>query len=403
MQHVVDINRLVAEDWLTPFQATEIARRSRETMMALAINTVLCAGIIAATFGLIFWLADAMAVAVAGIIFLMLGALVLLKGSELYRMLGNASAIIGAGMLIGGAGIELVDKYREIAEPLLILGGALVAALALFARTKGPTMVSFAAGSVMLMGAALHLVGFALIFEDISGWAPVLVNGYAAVLLAISGTLVNVRLVTALAIVPFAQMLNTSTDYFHAAYVFYSPESTLTILQMAVLIGLCVWIATRVSDRCGRHAGILAIMAAVVANLAFLVGSLWGDHVGLSFYDMPDWNNDLTWQENGAIRDAFRAQFFTISEHVYSIVWAVLLAGAAIWAAHANRARSVQRRDDLRRHPRLYAGVRDDGRRAIGLCPWRSGGDSAGLGYVAAEPVSGDTRRSCSVSGDRSG
>ena len=337
MQHVVDTGKLVEEDWLTPTQATEIARRSRDTMMALAINTVLCAGIIAATFGLIFWLADAMAVAVAGIIFLMLGAFVLLKGSELYRMLGNASAIIGAGMLIGGAGIELVDKYREIAEPLLILGGALVAALAMFARTKGPSMVSFAAGSVLLMGAALHLTGFALVFEDVGGWAPVLVNGYAAVLLAIAGTFVNVRLVTALAIVPFAQMLNTSTDYFHAAYVFYSPESTLTILQMAALIALCIWIATRVSDRYGRHAGILAIMAAVVANLAFLVGSLWGDHVGLSFYDLPDWNRDLEWAENSAIRDAFRAQFFTISEHVYSVIWAVLLAGAAFWAAHANR------------------------------------------------------------------
>ncbi|MDA9865590.1 hypothetical protein N9C96_02830, partial [bacterium] len=141
----------------------------------------------------------------------------------------------------------------------------------------------------------------------------------------------------ALAIVPFAQMLNTSTDYFHAAYVFYSPESTLTILQMAALIGASVWVMTRVSDRYGRHAGILAIMAGVVANLAFLVGSLWGDHVGLSFANQPDWNSDLDWKANSAIRDAFRAQFFTISEHVYSVVWAVLLAGAVFWAAHANR------------------------------------------------------------------
>ena len=337
MQHVVDTGRLVADDWITADQADEIARRSRETMVALAVNTLLCAGIIAATFGLIFWLADAVAVALAGSIFLALGSAVLLKGSALYRMLGNAAAIVGAGMLIGGAGIELVDKYREIAEPFLLLGGAAVAAAAYYIFARGRAALGFAAGSVMLMGGALHLVGVGLMFQDADGLMPALVNGYAAFLIAAAGILVNVRLVTALAIVPFAQMLDTGTQYWHAAYAFYSPESTLTILQMGLLIAACVWASTRLADRFARHAGIIAIMAAVVANLAFLVGSLWGDHVGASFYDLPGWDRDLSYSENTDIRDAFRAQFFTISEHVYSVVWAVLLGLAAFWAAHANR------------------------------------------------------------------
>lgn len=336
MPHVVDLPKMLQDEWLTAAQADEIARRSRETMVALAVNAVLCAGILAATLGLIFWLADAAAVALAGALFLALGAAVLAKAGALYRMLGNAAAIIGAGMLIGGAGIELLDNWRAFAEPAMILGGLLVTGLAWLALARGPEPARFASGAVLLMGAALHLFGVALAADGASGLVPVLVNGYTALVIAGAGALVNVRAVTALAIVPFAQMLDTGTAYFHAAYVFYSPEPTLTILQMGALIAACLWLATRLDDRFGRHAGILAIMAAVVGNLAFLVGSLWGDTVGASFFTFAG-DPTLGWEEQSAARAAFEAQLFHISEHVFAVAWALLLAGAAFWAAHANR------------------------------------------------------------------
>ena len=104
MPHVVDTEKLLADAVIDRAQAEEIARRSRETMVALIVNAILCVGIIAATFGLIFWLADALAVALAGGIFLAIGAWVLVGGSDLYRMLGNAAAIIGAGALFRHAG-----------------------------------------------------------------------------------------------------------------------------------------------------------------------------------------------------------------------------------------------------------------------------------------------------------
>ena len=128
-------------------------------------------------------------------------------------------------------------------------------------------------------------------------------------------------------------MLDTGTAYFHAAYVFYSPEPTLTILQMAAAVGVCVWAMQRLPDRVGRHAGIFAIMAAVVGNLAFLVGSLWGDDIGLSYFRdaAPKWNDFEDWSDYNTAYEAWRAGFFHISEHVFSAVWAILLiAGACI-------------------------------------------------------------------------
>ena len=337
MTHVVDTDRLVDEGILSQDQASEIARRSRETMIALAVNTILCVGVVAATFGLIFWLADALAVSVAGGVFLLVGLWVLLAGSDLYRMLGNAAALVGAGMLIGGAGIELVDKFHDIAEQVMLVAGAVIAIGAWCVLEKGPLKFGFAAGAVLLMGAALHLSGMLIAFEVVTGWAKSLAFGYGAVVIALAGMVTQVRTVTALAILPFAQILETGTGYYHAAYVFYSPEPTLTILQMAALIAVCVWGTARVSSQIGAHLGILAIMAAIVGNLSFLVGSLWGDTVAIGFYDGPTYNGDREWSAYKAIRDAFEAQFLHISEHEFTAIWAVLLGISAFWAAHANK------------------------------------------------------------------
>lgn len=338
MPHVVDTEKLVRDGLIGRELANEIARRSRETMVALTVNTLLCAGILAATFGLVFWLADALLVAVTGAVFLGAGAAILLGGSDLYRMLGNALAVVGAGMLVAGMGFELVKSFRDIADFAMLAGGAVIGAAGYWLFAKGDDKLHFASGSVFLMGVALHLWGVGLFFEHATDWTRAVVNGYSALVVAAAGTAVNVRLVTALAIVPFAEMLNTGTDYFHALYVFYSPEPTLSILQMAALIGACLWAAGRLEDRYGRHAGILAIMAAVVGNLSFLVGSLWGDNVLMSMTDGgPIWTENMTYEQWNSASDAWEAQFFYISEHVFTVVWAVLLTGAAFWAAHANR------------------------------------------------------------------
>ncbi|RZW06050.1 MAG: hypothetical protein EX266_08075 [Rhodobacteraceae bacterium] len=337
MPHVVDTARMVADKVLTEAQAAEIGRRSRETMVSLVVNTVLCVGIVAATLGLIFWLADAMAVAMAGLVFLGGGAAVLMKGGPLYRMLGNAAALVGAGMLVAGGGVELVNRAREVADIGMLFAGAGLAAAA-FAVFRKATILRFSAGSVLLMGVAMHLWGLGLFMEGIDGLPRALVLGYGAVLIAGAGYLLDVRFVTALAIVPFAQMLDTGTAYFHAAYFFYSPEPTLTILQMAALIGVGVWAMSRLDDRIGRHAGILAIMAAVVGNLAFLVGSLWGDSVGAELIaGRPRWENGMDWTEYHAAIEAWEAQFLQISEHVFTVVWAVLLAVGAFWGGMANK------------------------------------------------------------------
>jgi len=343
MHVIADTKRLLSDGIITAQAASIMEARGRETMVSLAINAVLSLGILFATFGLIFWLANALAVAVCGFVLLGTGLLILMKTGDTVRMLGNASALIGSGMLIAGAAIELIDKYADIAGWVMIPVGLVIAGLAFRAFVLGGLTTRFVQGTIGLMGVALHLGGLAHLIGEAgaTGIIPPLFYLYATASLVLAGWLIDVRLITALAIVPFAQALDTSTFYFHAAYVFYSPESTLTILQMSMAVVAGLYLANTTSERTARHARIGVSMAFIVANLCALVGTLWGDMVGEHIWGPGRYTSRAfaDYETFQAARDAFRDSALHISADVYTVVWGLALAGIVFWAAHrSNRA-----------------------------------------------------------------
>ncbi len=342
MPHVVQTEALIAEGILTADQGAIIARRSRQVMVSLVINAVLCLGIMAAAIGFVFWLANAMAVAIVGALFLAAGAFVLLKTDALYSMFGNAAALIGAGMLTFGGMFDLVDKLGERAGgiALICLGGiALVATVLLYLRSAPQTR--FLTGSLTLLAAFLHLGGLLIwgLEVELSGLIVPLIHGYVTLLMIGLGMLINVRLITALAIVPFAQMLETGTFYWSAMYAFYSPEPTLSILQMGAAMAVCIALASVLSDRLRHHTHMFGIMAFITANLCFLVGSLFGDTIGLTLWGpgRSSWRFDGNYEDYQTARTAFDATAIIISKHVFTVVWAIGLIIAAVWASHTNR------------------------------------------------------------------
>ncbi|WP_370808702.1 hypothetical protein [Falsiruegeria litorea] len=308
-------------------------------MIRLAVNAILCFGIIAATAGFIFWLANAVAVAVTGTLMLVAGLLVLAKGTDTYRMFGNSATLIGAGMLMGGAGIELVEKHEDIAGWIMTPAGALVTGLGVWRWRNGALSAGFVLGAVILMGLSMHLVGIELLVMQNQVGSPLrnLILLYYAVTIGLVGWMIDVRVVTALAIVPFAQVLETGTAYFHAAYVFYSPEPTLTIVQMAFLITACIWGARHLHERDCRHLRILAVLGFVVANLCALVASLWGDVVGETIWGPGRYSDYPDWDSYHAARGAFRENALVIPDGAYAILWAVALVAIIVWASRHNQ------------------------------------------------------------------
>ena len=340
MAVVADLESLVAEGVLTQAQAEILRARSRAAMIALAVGTLLSGGVLAAAAGFVFWLADALTVAFVGALFLAAGVAVLAKTGALSRMFGHSAALIGAGMLLGGGVIKALDALDETTANILfvLFGAALCLGAGLYFR-RGRPGLAFVAGFLCLAGLALHLggaYGLAFVSEATGIW-PMLLHLYAAALLVGVGWLIDLRLVTALAIVPFAQMLDTSTAYFHAAYVFYSPEPTLSILQMGATVAVCLWLMRRLAPREARHAGIVAILAFAVANLCFLVGSLWGDTVGDSFVqaalEAGGTDPDALWLQ----LETYRDRALHIPAGVFALIWAAVLAAAAIRAAQTHQ------------------------------------------------------------------
>jgi hypothetical protein len=344
MQVIANTTTLVTDGIISADQAKHIETRARDVMIQLAINIILCGGILAATTGFIFWLADATAVAALGAGMLLLGYSILRRDSLLLAMFGQAATLIGAGLLIGGFAVEMFKNQPSIATIATLSVGALVVAIAALTFHK-QTKHHFITGAILVMGAALHLSGAIHLVKEInlSGWFLTLAYLYGTVLIAGVGTYVNVRFITALAIIPFAQMLSTSSNYNHAVYAFYSEESTLSIVQMLALIGLLLWLGSRWDERLRRHSAILAVMAFIIANMCALVGSLWGDIIGEHIWgpQRPSYidhaPHDTLLEARRHFQDlhqSFIASSITISEHVYSIVWAIALALTAGFAAH---------------------------------------------------------------------
>lgn len=340
MAVVADLEALVAEGVLTTAQADLLRARSRGAMVAMVANVLLAGGVLAAAGGFVVLLADPLAVAVAGALFLGAGVAVLSQAGALWRMFGHAAALIGAGMLIGGGVVKALDTLDEGAASLLfVLAGAVLAMASAAAFRQGRPGLGFVSGFLMLAGLALHLGGaYGLAYaQGVGGLPRMALHLYAAGLVAGAGWLTDVRFVTALAIAPFAQMLDTSTAYFHAAYVFYSPEPTLSILQMGLAVAVCLWVLRTRPVRDGRHAGILAILAFVVGNLCFLVGSLWGDTVGDSWVIAALEDRYHDWEAVWAGRQAFSERALHIPAGVFALVWAAGLAACAIWAARSHQ------------------------------------------------------------------
>jgi len=342
MRYLADTDTLVREGVLSPAQAAEIARRAREDMVALAINIVLFAGILAVIGGMAAYLDDPKQFTGLGAAVTLAGAMALLRAPDLYRLLSNATAVIGSVMLVGGAvawGVGETDSFQVAALLGLPIG---LGAYAVWRR--GPADLAFLAGWLTCLGVAAHLLG---VLEEPPGEVPpwVLFH-YAAAVLILCGVALDIRLITAVSILALAAALSSRSFYQAGMYGVAIYESTLTVLQMAVLALACLWVIARRPARIARHATILGRLAFIWMNMALWIGSLWGDTVGYhlwgpkwsDFSSKPHWRADESaTAAYAAAEDTFLAGATVIPADAYALVWALVILGVGLWAAMGAR------------------------------------------------------------------
>jgi hypothetical protein len=187
------------------------------------------------------------------------------------------------------------------------------------------------AESVVAIGTILFVIGLGLIINKQTKWglfaqicvtigALAIVGGVSylasgnyyvglglAVGLAVAAFVGTSGLLAALAVLQFSIALGSCTAYWSGGYFFWVEQPTQTILVLGVLAVALLLVSMRIPSAYERVALIAARTAVLIINLAFLVGSLFGDReLGLP------------------------ASYFTIA-------WALLLLGVGLWGVTANR------------------------------------------------------------------
>ena len=216
-------------------------------------------------------------------------------------------------------------------------------------------VIAIAAGAVALvptpltavsLGLALFAAGFAIVLNRVQQW--ILLGQICLVIGALmfgggviaygAGSLASMLIVTgafalvaiaarssllmALAVLAASACLGARTGYSDAVYSLAIFEPTLTV----VLFSALALIAYQASQRLPADYERLAITAArtslLLINFGFWIGSLWGDPLMLlRSMNAKDASLDKT----------------VIPATVFSILWAVVLLGAGIWAVQVNR------------------------------------------------------------------
>jgi len=190
---------------------------------------------------------------------------------------GNAT-VIGLLVMLGGLALLLraIDQWAVLAN-ICILVGALMMGGGITIQAEGSLI------SILLVTAILALAG---IFAK-SG------------LLAVLATLM------------LSASIGARTGYFHASYFLVIQEPILTVILFAILsIGL-FQLSKILSADYERIAIAASRTGVFLVNFGFWVGSLWGDRTSTGAVILPD--------------------------TVFSILWAIALIAAAIWAWRANR------------------------------------------------------------------
>lgn len=225
---------------------------------------------------------------------------------RLKQLAGGQTSDLAFGILIGFGIIAVAVGFLALSGSLYA-GPAVGAALA----AGGAALLLRGGERRRLLGQILLVVGTVLLAAGIvlldSGSQRSIL--YAVAILAASAILAENGLLAALAVIALSSALGAATSYEHARYTLVVERPGETIAVFTVLGAALVFGSAKLPWRYERLALIAARTSALLVNFGFLVGSLWGD----------------------TLRD------ISVSRGLFSLAWALVLIGVAVWAWRENR------------------------------------------------------------------
>ncbi|MEO0992302.1 MAG: hypothetical protein AAFX62_00700 [Pseudomonadota bacterium] len=330
MKWLVDIDAAVADGLLSAEQGAALKARAGTDALGFGTSLLLIGGILAVMAGLLAFFPTPEGLLGTGLVIAAVGAAALVTLDGRFRLPANAAAVIGnASATAGGIGIAV--EATETTLPAVWIGLVLFAA-GLVLRWFGPPAWRVMAAWVVVIGGAAHIGGvFGLDGSPDQAWLAMM---DAAAVLLVAGLTLDLRILTALGITALAGTLS-ATAYGHASYWLAVYEPSLLILMMAGVAAVS-WAIGRGPERWARHGRISGLMALIWINIAFWVGSLWGDRPGEHVFgptrsDFPS-GSEGAWAFYDA-RDSFAERLLDIPDGAFALGWAALILAAAAWAS----------------------------------------------------------------------
>jgi hypothetical protein len=247
MKVLIDVDRALADGKITQEEYVRIRALGSGQTSDLALNILIGFGVVAVAAGFMALFPSAFTATATGLVLAVLGLAFIFHYGERWRILGEILLVVGTALVVGG--LVVLDK-----------------------------------GSVRVFLAA-------------------------SALYAVTAVLARNGLMAGLAVLALSAALGARTGYTHAVYMIGVREPAVTIFVFTLLAVALVIAAERLSDSLSRLALIAARTSALLVNLGFWVGSLWGDRSGA----------------------------LAMPRSVFTVMWAVALAGAAVWAWRGNR------------------------------------------------------------------
>ncbi len=252
MRVTLDLDALLADGKLTEAEAARLASYAAPAASVAAFSALIGFGLVAVSAGLILLIPDARTGIALGALLLLAG-LVLYRGGTRWEILGHICVILGAIGIAGG--VVVLTEGARLALAAIAVG---FAAIGIFARS-----------SLLIVGAVLA--------------ASCVLGG-------------------------------DNSDFDPAGFLGITVPAT-TILVFGVGAIAAYLLSTRLRGDGAQLALTAARTGLFLVNVAFWVGSVWGDSV--------DWLG----QE--------------IDRLVFAVVWAVCLLALAVWGVARNRAWAV--------------------------------------------------------------
>jgi iron complex transport system permease protein len=247
MKVTLDLDQLKNEGRITAEEYNRLRKFAAEATVSLALNLFLAIGIAATTGGLLALLHSAAAATIIGLSLAAAGGFFCWISSNSWKLLSRI--LLWLGELITGGGILFLTEGRT--EGFLFAG-----------------ILFFAGGLSVRSGSMAALSSFM-----------------------------------------FLGALGGMTGYMRAMYFLCVEQPTLTIAVFAIMSAIAGAIGNRLPIRFSRPVKSFAASAFVIVNLAFWIGSLWGD----------------------------RSRFGGESAMVFVVTWALFLVFLVAWAAFTHR------------------------------------------------------------------